>query len=167
MRTIFKVFVKFIRILFTFWCFGHEACGILTYWPGIEPTPLALEDRVLTSGPLGIPGGTCGKESACQCRSRRRRRFDPCVGKIPLRRKWQPLPVFLPEKFHRQRRLLSYRPVDLQASPWIIILNSSFLLPSFSLSTCLDPLLSVFLPYFLFYFCFSSLCSWKLDNCTS
>ena len=34
-----------------------------------------------------------GKESTCQCR---RHRFDPWVGKIPWRRKWQPTPVFLP-----------------------------------------------------------------------
>ena len=33
--------------------------------------------------------------------SRRHRRceFDPWVGKMPWRRKWQPTPVFLPEKF--------------------------------------------------------------------
>ena len=29
--------------------------------------------------------------------------FDPCVGKIPWRRKWQPTPVFLPGKSHGQR----------------------------------------------------------------
>ena len=27
--------------------------------------------------------------------------FDPWIGKIPWRRKWQPTPVFLPEKSHR------------------------------------------------------------------
>ena len=31
--------------------FGHEACGILTLRPEIEPTPLALEGQVLTTGP--------------------------------------------------------------------------------------------------------------------
>ena len=31
--------------------------------------------------------------------------FDPWVGKIPWRRKWQPTPVFLPGKFHGQRNL--------------------------------------------------------------
>ena len=41
---------------------------------------------------LGFPGDP-GKESVCQCR---RLRFDPWVGKIPWRRKWQPIPVFLP-----------------------------------------------------------------------
>ena len=40
----------------------------------------------------------------------RRHRFDPCVGKIPLRRKWQPTPVFLPAESHGQRSLVSYSP---------------------------------------------------------
>ena len=44
-------------------------------------------------------------ESACQCRRHRRHRFDPWVGKILWRRKWQPTPVFLPGKFHGQRHL--------------------------------------------------------------
>ena len=40
-----------------------------------------------------------GKEFACWCR---RCEFDPWVGKIPWRRKWQPTPVFLPGKSHGQ-----------------------------------------------------------------
>ena len=31
--------------------------------------------------------------------------FDPCIGKIPWRRKWQPTPTFMPEKSHGQRNL--------------------------------------------------------------
>ena len=37
-----------------------------------------------------------GKESACQFRRHRRLRFYPRVGKIPWRREWQPMSVFLP-----------------------------------------------------------------------
>ena len=33
-----------------------------------------------------IPGGTSGKEPACQCRRHKNCRFDPWVGKIPWRR---------------------------------------------------------------------------------
>jgi len=33
-------------------------------------------------------------------------RFDPQVGKIPWRRKWQPTPVLLPRKFHGWRSLV-------------------------------------------------------------
>ena len=40
------------------------------------------------------------KESACQYRRCKRPRFDPWVRKIPWKRKWQPISVFLPEKFH-------------------------------------------------------------------
>ena len=36
-----------------------------------------------------------GAESFCQCRRRERSRFDPWIGTIPWRRKWQPTPVFL------------------------------------------------------------------------
>ena len=43
-----------------------------------------------------FPGGTSGKELTCQCRRWKRCRFDPWVGKIPQKRKWQPTPVFLP-----------------------------------------------------------------------
>ncbi|CAI9166511.1 unnamed protein product [Rangifer tarandus platyrhynchus] len=55
----------------------------------------------------GLPRWLGGKESAYQCR---RHRFDPWVGKIPWRRKWQPTPVFLPGKSHGQRSLVGYSP---------------------------------------------------------
>ena len=50
------------------------------------------------------------QESACQCRRCRRPRFDPWVGKIPWRRKWQPTPGFLPGESHGQRSLAGYSP---------------------------------------------------------
>jgi len=48
------------------------------------------------------------KESSCQCRRRKRYRFDPWVGKILWRRKWQPTPVFLPGESHGQSTLVGY-----------------------------------------------------------
>jgi len=54
-----------------------------------------------------IPWWLSGKESACQYR---RHKFDPCVRKIPWRRKWQPIPLFLPVKSHGQRSLVGYSP---------------------------------------------------------
>ena len=48
----------------------------------------------------GFPGGSVAKELACQCRRCKRCGFDPWVGKIPWRRKWQPILVFLPGKSH-------------------------------------------------------------------
>ena len=45
-----------------------------------------------------------------QCRRCRRHRFDPWVGKIPWRRKWQPTSVFLPGESHGLRSLAGYSP---------------------------------------------------------
>ena len=36
--------------------------------------------------------------------------FDPWVGKIPWRRRWQPTPIFLPGESHGQRSLAGYNP---------------------------------------------------------
>ena len=54
--------------------------------------------------PVGCPGGTVGKESACQSRRHRKHGFSPWV------RKWQSTPVFLPRKSHGQRSLVGYSP---------------------------------------------------------
>ena len=59
---------------------------------------------------LGLPTWHGGKKSTCQCRRWQEMRFDPWVGKIPRRRKWQPTPVFFPGKFHGQRSLVGYSP---------------------------------------------------------
>ena len=56
----------------------------------------------------GFPDGTSGKEPGCQCRRCKRHGFDPWVGKIPWRRAWQPIPVFLPGESHGQRSLAGY-----------------------------------------------------------
>ena len=50
-----------------------------------------------------LPRWRSGKESACQCRRCKRRRFNPWVGKITWRRKWQPSSIFLPGESHGQR----------------------------------------------------------------
>ena len=36
--------------------------------------------------------------------------FDPWIGKVPWRRKWQPAPVFFPGKSHGQRSQAGYSP---------------------------------------------------------
>ena len=47
----------------------------------------------------GFPADASSKESARQCKRRRRRGFYPWIGKILWRRAWQPTPVFLPGEF--------------------------------------------------------------------
>ena len=60
---------------------------------------------------IHIPWWLKGKESIClHCRSHRRHRLDPWVGKIPWRRAWQPIQVFLPGETRRQRSLAGYSP---------------------------------------------------------
>jgi len=58
----------------------------------------------------GVSQWCSGKESTCQCRRHKRCKFNPWVGKIPWRRKGQPVPVFLPRKSHGQRSLEGYSP---------------------------------------------------------
>ena len=44
---------------------------------------------------MGFPGGSVHKEYTCNVGPG----LDPCVGNIPWRRAWQPIPVFLTEEF--------------------------------------------------------------------
>ena len=54
-----------------------------------------------------FPGGSDGKVSAYNAEDPR---FNPWIGRISCRRKWQPSPVFLPGKSHGQRSLVGYSP---------------------------------------------------------
>ena len=54
-----------------------------------------------------VLGFSCGSASRV-CLQCRRPRFDSWVGRIPWKRKWQPTPVSLPEKFHGQKSLSGY-----------------------------------------------------------
>ena len=76
---------------------------------------------------FGFPCGSDGKSICLQCR---KPGFDPWVGKIPWRRKWQPTPVLLPGKSHGQRTLVGYSPWDHKESDmteWLHFLFLSFI----------------------------------------
>ena len=70
-----------------------------------------------------FPGGANGKKPICQ---RKRHGFDPWVGKIPWRRKWQPSPVFLPGESNGQRSLAGYSPGVAKCQTWPSNLAHSF-----------------------------------------
>ena len=59
---------------------------------------------------VGFPGGSVGKESACNWRDVGEHEFNPRLRNIPWRRTWQPTPVFLPGESHGQRSLAGYCP---------------------------------------------------------
>ena len=68
---------------------------------------------------MGLPWWLSRKESTCQCR---RHGFNPWVGKIPGRRKWQPTPVLLPWNSHGVKSLAGYSPwghKELGLGDWI------------------------------------------------
>ena len=94
--------------------------------PGIKPGSPALQANSLpaelpgkpsnlTTKSLGrelqrnFPGGSDGKKSVCNVGDLGSIRFDPWIRKIPWRRKWQPIPVFLPGEFHGQRHCFAYK----------------------------------------------------------
>ena len=77
-------------------------------WPSMENFVTRVKDKrkqKIVFGLYGFPGSTSVREVNCECR---RRRFDPWVGKIPWRRKWQPTLEFLPGKSHRWKDLAGY-----------------------------------------------------------
>ena len=87
-------------------CRGHELAWRFTWLPW----HCRLQQPAFYTRQLRLPRLTCrlpwwlsGEESG-------RRGFDPWVGNIPWRRKWQPTPVFLPGKSHGQRSLADYSP---------------------------------------------------------
>ena len=77
----------------------------------MQNTACFLHHIALTHYNGSFSGGASGKEPACQCRRGKRHEFDPCVGKIPWRRKWQPTPVSFPGESHGQRSLAGDSPL--------------------------------------------------------
>ena len=55
-----------------------------------------------------FPGGTSGRELAFDTGDIMKHGFDPWVRKIPWRRAWQPIPVFLSGESHGWRSLAGY-----------------------------------------------------------
>ena len=67
--------------MFVVWTLRCVILGFSFLWPHLQLH-------------VGFPSGSVVMQ---QCGSHRRCRFDPWVGRIPWRRKWQNTPVFLPE----------------------------------------------------------------------
>ena len=77
-----------------------------------------LKENCSNTNVEGLP---CGSDVRI-CLQCWRPRFDPWVWKIPWRRKWQSIPVFLPAESHRQRSLAGYSPCsykELNRTEWL------------------------------------------------
>ena len=120
----------------------------------------------------GLPWWLSGKESACQCRRHKRHRFNPWVGKILWRRKWQLTPVFLPGSPHGQRSLAGYSPwghKEWDMNDWTTVVIKATLGSSWlTLATCLQitqefPLLWLLGP--MAFGNISEVLPWLLENC--
>ena len=82
---------------------------------------------------------------------RRSCRFDPWVGKIPWRRKWQPTPIFLTGKSQGRRNLVGYNPWDCKRVNWATKQQQILLTPAFSVL-----LFSSFFPFFSLFLFFGN-----------
>ena len=83
-----------------------EEMALRTWYHGAKGSWAALKKLL-----RGFPSGSVVKNLLSMQETCRRCRFNRWVEKIPWRRKWQPIPVFLPGKSHEQRSLVG-------CSPW-------------------------------------------------
>ena len=67
-------------------------------------------ETLIYTNKLGFPGGSVVKNSPANAGDTGDMILIPWVQKIPWSRKWQPISVFLPGKFHGQRSLVGYSP---------------------------------------------------------
>ena len=82
-----------------------ETCNIFLILIFLIKSYFWLNRIKVVSQFLNFPGGLDDKESAYNLPG-----FSPWVGKISWKKKYPPLPVFLPGKFHGQRSLVGYSP---------------------------------------------------------
>ena len=112
-----------VQLFVTPWIVAHQAplsigFSRLEYWSGLPCPPLGdLPDRGIEStspalqmDSLLLSHWESPRLMAWICLQCRRPGFDPWVGKILWRRKWQAIPRFLPGEFHGQRSLVGYNP---------------------------------------------------------
>ena len=92
------------------------------WWSGGLQLSICLGNLEEHLGLLGLPWWLRGKESTCQCR---RCEFDPWVGKMPWKRKWQPTPIVLPEKFHGQRSPVGFSPWSCKGVGYDLVANNN------------------------------------------
>ena len=82
----------------------------------LSPDKADWDEGTYINVPQGLLRWRSSKESACQCR---RCEFEPWVGKIPWRRKWQPTPVYSSLWAEEPGRLQSMGLQELDVTEWL------------------------------------------------
>ena len=76
--------------------------------------------KCMTLSDCCFRGGSVIKNPPARCRRHKRYRFNPWVRNSPWSQKGQPIPAFLPGKFHRKSSLVGYRPgVTKRLNDWM------------------------------------------------
>ena len=111
-------------ILLVLVLFLSEAFSIGSWWRACLITraashclpPVLVPSIASTLPALGFPGGSAGKESACNAGDLG---LIPELGRSPGEEKWQSTPIFLPGESHGQRSLAGYSPGVLKSWTWL------------------------------------------------
>ena len=90
------------------WCWFHSTSLVSVLPAGCLLITIRAAEKV--SFLCCLPGGSDGKESACNAGDNKRRVLNPWVGKASWKKEWLSSPVFLPGEFHGQRSLAGYSP---------------------------------------------------------
>ena len=85
----------------------HTTTSTINLCSDFHPIFLLPKEYLDSTLKSGLPWKLNGKEYTCQCR---RWVGISELGRFPVRKKWQPTPVFLPGKSLRQRSLVGYHP---------------------------------------------------------
>ena len=101
------------------WIGLHVFCLSMQTWVSLSTLSRSLVFRLGLYWTWDFPGGSDGKSICLQWG---RPGLNPWVVKIPWRRKWQPISVFLPGKSHGWRSLAGYSPwggKELGMTEWL------------------------------------------------
>ena len=74
--------------------------------------------------------------------------MDPWVWKIPWRKAWQPIPVFLPGKYHGQRSLAGYSPRGGKESHDLVTKQQELNILASILKTSFDITILLYFPWY-------------------
>ena len=91
-----KIYTSWLKIYFIFTLETIQSTAVHDSKTGRDIYYLIF--RVFLTLFFCFPSGANVKEPTCQCRKHKRHGFNSWVWKIPRRRAWQPIPIFLPEE---------------------------------------------------------------------